>query len=497
MSANMQTMPPFSLESVKRLTPEKKAELIRLLELRETNRARAGLIDFACYIDKQAQQWYRAAHLRTIASVLERVERGELKRVIISVPPRHWKSSLASVKFPAWYLGKHNDHSIIIASYALSLAEKYSVSVRDTIQSNSRYKQLFDIRVKRDSNRANDWLLETGYQTTLRAVGTGGGIAGYGFKLAVLDDVSDPNTQSSPTETAKDWEWYKNVIRTRAEPDAAIVVVNNRVGVNDLVGYLLDPERNDSADPPEDWEYVKIPAMDVVTGRYVWDARFGNEFYEKLRRDPYLWSIQYQQETEQAAGKEIRREWFEFVEQLPEGVREQCRVVDTAWTLKKTEKQDPDYTASIGSAAHEGWLYLVEPHEVRQELPETVEWIREQKRARGWVRFGMARAAGEAIGRQFLTRLGIPIEELTGERADLRVRLATFIYWARNGKVKLVGEPKRWERFLQQATAFPMAKHDDLLAVCAGLTEMHGLKIDGVSGGKRQERRNDWAFAEE
>ena len=151
--------------------------------------------------------------------------------MIINVPPRHWKSSISSIKFPAWYLGKNPTHPIIVASYAKSLAEKYSRAVRDTI-AGERFASLFpDVKVRRDSGRMDDWLLEQGYHTSFRAVGTGGGIAGHGAKLAILDDVSDPNKQSSPTETLNDWEWYKNVIRTRLEPDGAIVIVNNRVGV--------------------------------------------------------------------------------------------------------------------------------------------------------------------------------------------------------------------------------------------------------------------------
>lgn len=479
-----------ALDLLNYLNAQEQDELDWLLEQEAQDLARRDLIEFACYIDPQQAQWYRANHLRKLGDALERVLAGELNRLIITLPPRHWKSSISSVKLPLRWLGEKNKDSIIIASYALSLAEKYSKSIREAIQFNPYYKALYpDVRIRRDSNNATDWLLETGYQSSVRAVGTGGGIAGYGFKLALLDDVSDPNKQQSETETANDWHWYKNTIRTRAEPDSAIVIVNNRVGPNDLVGYLLDPERNDSADPPEDWTVINIPAYDEETDTYLWEERFGRTYYQKLQNDPHLWNIQYQQKVHEDEGKEIQWGWFELVEQLPEGAREQCRVVDTAWTLKKTEKQDPDYTASIGSCKHDGWLYLIDPFEKRQTMPDTVEWIRAKKKAKPWVRFGMAKAAGEKIATQFLTLLGIPTEELTAESADLRVRLSVFIYWARNGRIKLVGDEKKWERFKQQVTSFPNSKHDDLLAVCAGLTEMHGLKIDPPPSKKPNPRK--------
>ncbi len=440
--------------------------------------ARRDLIEFACYVDPLQAPQYRAAHLHSIAQVLERVERGECKRVIIAVPRRHWKSSLCSEKLPAWWLGRRNRDSVIVASYALSLAQKFSKRVRELIMANERYQAVFPgTKIQRDSGAADDWLLETGYRTSFRAVGTGGGIAGHGAQLILLDDVSDPNKALSETEAENDWEWYKTVIRPCLERDGAIVIVNNRVGVNDLTGHLLDPERNDSADPPEDWEYVKIPAYDAECQRYLWEDRFGHEYYQKLELDPSLWRVQYMQEPTPAEGTEIRREWFEFVPQLPEGVNEQCRVIDTALTLKKTEKPDPDYTASIGSAMARGWLYLVEPVKFRREIPDVVNWIRDRKHLTPAVRFGMAAAAGETITKQFLARQGVPIHDLAAENVDLRVRLAAFISFASRGLVKLVGKPAQWEAFVAEATAFPNGKHDDLLACCAGLTQMHGLVL--------------------
>jgi hypothetical protein len=452
------------------------ADVAAAVAEQQRDAARAGLIDFARYVDPPAAKWYAAEHLHRIAQVLERVERGETRRVIIAIAPRHWKSSLSSEKFPAWWLGRRPDSSVIVASYALSLAEKFSKSVREIV-SGDRFKTLWPgVKIKRDSNSADDWALEGGYRTSFRAVGTGGGISGHGARLILLDDVSDPNETQSHTRTDSDWHWYKNVIRTRLEPDGAIVVINNRVGVNDLTGYLLDAERNDSADPPGDWEYIEIPAMGA-DGTYLWQDRFGREYYEKLQLDPTLWRVQYMQHPTVETGTEIRREWFEFVAQLPEGTTEQCRTIDTAFSEKKTGKSDPDYTASVGSAMANGWLYLVDPRKWRAELPDVINWIESEKKLKPRVRFGMAKAAGEKISKQFLTRSGIPIEDLEAETADLRVRLTAFISFASRGLVKLVGDAAKWEAFLSEATAFPGGKHDDLLASVAGLTQMHGLQV--------------------
>lgn len=485
-----------------KLSPQDAAQA--LLDRRH---ARQRLIDFACYVDPLQASQYQAQHLKRIAEVLERVERGDGKRVIIAVPRRHWKSSLCSEKLPAWWLGRRNKDGVIVASYALSLAQKFSKRVREMITLNERYRALFpETQIQRDSAAADDWLLETGYRTSFRAVGTGGGIAGHGAQLEIIDDASDPNKALSEVQAENDWEWYKNVIRPCLERDGAIVIVNNRVGLNDLTGHLLDVERNDSADPPEDWEYIKIPAYDKGTQTYLWEDRFGREYYQKLEIDPALWRVQYMQEPTIAEGTEIKREWFEYVPNLPEGTEEQCRVVDTAFTKKKADKADPDFTASMGSAMAKGWLFLLEPFKFRKEMPDTVDWIANEKKLKPRVRFGMAKAAGETIAKQFLARLAVPTEDLEAESVDIRVRLIAFISFSSRGLVKLVCSPEeysrwqrdreytppRWQAFMDEATAFPNGKHDDLLACGAGLTQMHGLRVTVHLPPPK--RRNPYAF---
>jgi phage terminase large subunit-like protein len=246
--------------------------------------------------------------------------------------------------------------------------------------------------------------------------------------------------------------------------------------------------------------------FDWVKKRFITDALISGAKYvpAKLEDNPHLDQAQYESSLEKIAlgdaltyqrlregsweerqGTEIRREWFEHVAQLPESTQEQCRAVDTAWTKKK-QGNDPDYFASIGGAMANGWLYLLEPHRARMEMPDAVDWIKNEKKLKPRVRFGMAQAAGEKIAKQFLERLGIPIEDLAAETTDLRSRLVPFVSFASRGLVKLVGSKEMWSQFLEEATAFPNGKHDDLLAACAGLTQMHGLRIAPPAQPKRQ-----------
>jgi predicted phage terminase large subunit-like protein len=445
-----------------------------------TEKARRNLVDFAQYIDPGAATWYQAEHLHTVAAALERLARGESKRLAISLPPRHWKSSLATIKFSLWWLGHNEKASIILVSYAQSLADAFSKQIRDAIETNRFYRRVFPcIKIKRDSNRADDWCLVTGYQSSMRAAGVGSGITGRGGKLLLFDDVMDPKEAPSSLEREKLWTWYQQVARPRLEPDGRILIVNTRCAEDDLIGRLQQAEKEGG----EKWEYINISAERASAGttgkQYLWEERYTVDEYAAIRSavGEYVWRSQYCGQTTTEQGIEIQREWFEYVDTLPQGTVEQCRAIDTAWTLKKTQKHDPDYMASVGSASANGWLYLVDPFKMRKEMPEVVDWIQERKRQHPRVRIGMAKAAGETIGKQFLARLGIPIEELAAEREDLRIRLSPFIWYAKHGKIKLVGTAQQWEAFIAEATAFPNGKHDDLLACCAELTQMHGLKI--------------------
>ncbi len=424
-------------------------------------------------MDPAQANWYQAAHLRHIASLLEQVQKREKTRLIISIPPRHWKSSL-SVKWEAKLLGDDPKEKIINASRSMSLAVKFSKQVRRIIQS-QRYKDLYpDTRIVRGSDSADDWLLECGYQSSYRAVGTGGGIAGEGATVLVLDDVSDPNKQSSETETANDWDWYKDVIRTRLEPNAVIVVVNNRVGVNDIVGYLLDPERNDSADPPGVWEYIKIAAE--TDGKFLWSDRFPDDYYQSLQNDANLWRIQYQQEPTLQSGNRIKREWFEYVDRLPEGGVWKYRAWDIAFTEKQTEKHDPDWTWTSLSTKHNDIVYVGKPRLFRKSIEGIVDEIVLNKMVEPGVRYGMGRVAIKSAIVEGMNKAGFGIQEYD-EHRDKIARATAWINWASQGRIKLVGTKEEWEPTMAQWLSFP-AGHDDAVDGMSGHSQLLNLSIN-------------------
>ena len=442
-------------------------------------------------MDPNAKQWYRAAHLRTIAGLLERVERGEVDRLIISVPPRHWKSSL-SAKFMSWYLGRNPRKSIIAASYALSLSEKFSSEVRDTIEHNERYKSLFDVSIARGSNRVDDWKLRTGVRSSFRAVGVGGGITGHGGHLIIIDDpIADHEAAQSQTQREKLWDWYRQVLRTRLEPGGAIVLIQTRWHEDDLAGRLIRAEQDEGG---EHWHVVNIPAQDEQ-GRYLWTDRYSAEEYERIKASvgDYGWRALYQGQPSQQAGNLIKREWFEYVPQLPIGAEWKVRAWDVAFSEKQTQKSDPDYTATVAGVVHNDVLYLGEPRLFRKSIEDTVTEIVSGKVAEPRVRYGMGSVAIKASIVKALNAAGFSIEEYK-EAGDKLSRATGWINKASQGRVKLVGTEKEWEQFTAQWWSFPTGAHDDSVDAVSGVAAMLNFVFASTIRPKPMER--DWMSEE-
>ncbi|GAG05906.1 unnamed protein product, partial [marine sediment metagenome] len=175
-----------------------------------------------------------ADHLIALDAALEAVERGDIKRLIVIEPPRHGKSEKVSLRFPCWYLGRHPEDYIVQAGYAESISLTHSRKARDIFVSPEMTMLFPEVRYRPERpgqetviperQAAHEWGTVQG--GSYYAVGIGGGLTGRGFDVGIIDDpVKDDEEASSKTIRDKVWEWYKTVFRTRAQPDAAIIIV--------------------------------------------------------------------------------------------------------------------------------------------------------------------------------------------------------------------------------------------------------------------------------
>lgn len=278
-------------------------------ELLRRRRGREGLIAFTEY----TFPGYRPApHHHLIAEALERVERGECKRLMICMPPRHGKSELASRRFPSYFIGRNPAKQIIAASYNSDLAGDFGREVRNIV-AESEFNALFQVQLASDSKAANRWHTSGGGMYVAAGVGTA--ITGRGAHILLIDDpFKDREEADSERRRQRVWDWYTSTAYTRLMPGGAIVLINTRWHEDDLSGRLLAQQEHGG----DQWEVLSLPAIDD-RGHALWEEDYPLSRLLEIKavlpeRD---WNALYQQNPTPDDGTYFRRDWFKTWDRLP------------------------------------------------------------------------------------------------------------------------------------------------------------------------------------
>lgn len=284
------------------------------LQREHQDQARSDLLAFTRYTFAP----YRPAlHHRLIADRLDAVRRGEIKRLMVAMPPRHGKSELVSRRFPAYCIGHRPKLEIISASYNSDMANDFGRDVR-SIVADTAYAELFpEVRLLADSRAADRWHTSTG--AAYRAAGVGTAMTGRGADLLLIDDpFKDREEADSELRRNRVWDWYRSTAYTRLSPGGAIIVVNTRWHEDDLSGRLLAAE----AAGGDKWEVLSLPAVDRA-GEALWPERFDLDRLDAIKRTigPREWSALYQQSPQPDEGGFFQRAWLQSWIERPANLR--------------------------------------------------------------------------------------------------------------------------------------------------------------------------------
>lgn len=281
----------------------------RLLDLeREIQRRLKAQTGLAPFIEYRDAGYKPAKHHRLLIEHLEAVERGEIERLMVCMPPGSAKSTYASVEFPAWFIGRNPKLSVIAASHTQELAERFGRRVRNIVAS-AEFDRVFGTGVADDSASAGRWDTTKGGEYF--AAGVGGSITGRRADLAVIDDpVKSREDADSERSREKAWDWYTNDLLTRLKPGARQIVVMTRWHEDDLGGRILERDRNR-------WTLIEL-AMEALPndplgrseGERLWPDWFTDDMVEVAKRDRRSWHALYQQQPSSEEGTFFKREWL-------------------------------------------------------------------------------------------------------------------------------------------------------------------------------------------
>jgi predicted phage terminase large subunit-like protein len=437
-----------------------------LREKRRILKAREALLPFTEYT---YAQYEAAEHHRLICEKLEAVERGEIDRLMIFMPPRHGKSELASKRFPAWYLGRNPDRQVIAASYNSDLATDFGRQVRNIFR-DLRFQNTFpETTLAEDSQAANRW--NTNHGGSYVAVGVGAAVTGRGAHVLLLDDlIKDREEADSENRRNLIWNWFTSTAYTRLMPGGAIVVIITRWHEDDIAGRLLEAE----AKGGDKWEKLILPAI-MSDGTALWPERYNIDALNRIKRaiGPRDFSALYQQEPAPEEGTFFQRAWFKRHETPPPRVHVYM-TSDYAVT-----EGDGDYTEhGVWGIDGTGRIHQLDWWHGQTASDEWIEqklhMIRKWKPICAFGEAGVIQKAIEPMLKRRMTETATRCRmEWLPSIHDKATRARAFQSRAAMGEVSLLDD-ERGERVLKQLLAFPAGKHDDAVDVCS----MMGLALD-------------------
>ena len=459
--------------------------------------ARETLLGFARYV---MPGFITGKHHKVLTEKLEAVERGELKRLIINMPPRHGKSLLASQLFPCWVLGRNPTYEIAMTSYGASLAESQSRRARDFFVSHQFTKLFPQVRhapgkesqtkVPVERQAAKEW--GTKQRGHYYAVGVGGGLTGRGADIAIIDDpLKDREEANSPRRREAVRDWYRSTLRTRLAPGGAIILIMTRWHTEDLAGTLLDEMQEDDG---EQWEVLKFQAIDE-NGGFLWPDRFTPAEYNAIQvtLGTYEWGSLYQQEPIRRGGNMFHLENVAYHSHGEFPDIKYVRFWDLASSIKQRATDDPDLTAGalvgVTSRKQEGSTIPIVDIWIKDvvfgqwEAPERQKKQRQVAEEDGRaVEIVVESVAGykDAYTTMKSEMAGFRVVKPFTSSKDKVVRATPLEALFEYGRVH-VARAKWNDLFIKHFEEFPVGTHDDIVDAVSGafnyLIKPNGLFI--------------------
>ena len=445
------------------------ADLSETVESTEVENCQENFMDFA---HKVWPGFIDGEHHQEMARAFERVANGEVKRLIINMPPRHTKSEFASYLLPAWFLGKFPKKKIIETAHTAELAVGFGRKVRNLVDSDV-YKSIFPgVGLQSDSKAAGRWATNQGGDYF--AIGVGGAVTGKGADILIIDDPHSEQeatlAESNPEVYDKTYEWYTSGPRQRLQPGGAIIIVMTRWSKKDLTGQVVKAAFARSG---EQWEVIEFPAI-LPDEKPLWPEFWKLEELLALRQElpNGKWMAQYMQNPTSDVSAIVKREWWKIWET---DTPPPCEFIIQSWDTAFLKTQRSDYSACTTwgvfyNDEKRGMHVVTVPNIIllnsfkrRMEFPELKQVALEHYKE--WEPDAMiveAKASGAPLVFE-LRAMGIPVQEYTPSKGNDKIaRLNAVADMFASGRVWVPAT--HWaEELIEEVASFPSGEHDDLV----------------------------------
>ncbi len=433
---------------------------LRLAQLDRVEKCQGSFLDF---VRAMWSEFITGKHHEIITEKLERVARGELKRLIVNMPPRHTKSEFASYLFPAWMIGRNPAMKIIQATHTTELAVGFGRKVKNLLERED-YQDIFsDSRLSVDSKASGRW--DTARGGMYYAVGVGSNLAGRGGDLIVIDDPHSEQTAMSSHGFEDAWDWYTGGPRQRLQPGGSIVLVMTRWSEKDLTGQLIRAQARDK--DADQWEVVELPAI-MPSGKSCWPQYWPLTDLEAVKASIPVskWNAQYQQNPTGDETAILKREWWKLweKEKVP-SLEYVIQSYDTAFSKRETADFSAITTWGVFYPEEAGVpnLILLDSKKGRWDFPELKEvaydlyqfWDPETVIIE-------AKATGLPLTHE-LRNMGIPVVNFTPSRGNDKLsRVHSVAPLFESGMIWAPDE--QWaHELIEECAAFPNGEFDDLV----------------------------------
>jgi predicted phage terminase large subunit-like protein len=417
--------------------------------------ARRSLAGYASLVYPSYQLYM---HHSLLVRKLEAAEAGNIRRLMIFMPPRMGKSLTTTEIFPAWYHGRNPAKSIICASYSQDFVEGFGRKVRN-YEANPLTNAVFpELKLSEDSTSAKRF--DTTAGGSYYAVGREGSITGRGGDLILIDDpLKDADEARSDVIRKKLHEWYSSVLYTRRQPDTVIILIQTRWHHDDLAGWLLREHSQ------ENWDVLSLPAIADADedwrkeGDPLWPERFSKEDLAATRCvvGSAAWAALFQQRPTPEEGAVFKTEWWKRYSELPARFSSIVQSWDTAF---KTGREN-DYSVCTTWGVGENAFYLLDRWKQRVEFPQLKREL--TRLANEWRPNAILiedKASGQSLLQELKQATRFPVLAIKVDSDKLtRAHAASPLVEA--GRVLLPQSAPWLADYLDTMSTFPAGAHDD------------------------------------